>query len=541
MIYLEPELQKKLFPVFHYSLKHDGILFLGSSESIGQKEELFKIQDKKWKIYSRQHNLTAAHATLNFPIPVSSDDIIGTKTNQAVTRAEELNNFMLVETILQQSGTPPCAVIDEKLDIVYTHGRTGKYLEPAIGKSSMNILEMARPGLKTALATAIRKASTLKHEVIQNAIDIENNGSFITANITVKPVLEFGAIRGMLIVIFNDITKETKQVKPKKTKKNEAIIKLEQELQYTNENLQTTIEELETSNEELKSMNEELQSTNEELQSTNEELETSKEELQSLNEESATVNTELQNRIEELSNANDDMKNFLDSTQIGTIFLDIDLNIRRFNNMIVNLIPLSSMDIGRPVKHFSTELKDFNIVENAQQVLNDLVSREYEVQSQDNNFFRVRIIPYRTTHNVIDGVVITFENITEFKEAILTAERLSVMMNSSDAIIIQDKDGRITFWNCGAQKLYGYTEEKALKMNIKEMVPKAKIPETLAFLENAFKGNLFESMETERITHDNKKIKVWLFATALRDSTDKINGIITIERALMDSSKRIKK
>ncbi|MBA3010913.1 MAG: PAS domain-containing protein [Proteobacteria bacterium] len=541
MIYLGSELQKKLFPVFHYSLKPEGILFLGSSESLGQAGELFRIQDKKWKIFSPQPTLTKARPVLDFPILASSDDARDIKCDKAVKRAEEINSFMLVETILQQSDTPPCAIIDEKSDIVYTHGRTGKYLEPAIGKASINILEMARPGLKAVLAAAIRKVSTLKREVVHKAIDVENNGGILKIDLIVKPVLEYGAIRGMLMVIFHDATPKTGPIKIVKTQKNKSIIKLEQELQYTRENLQTTIEELETANEELKSTNEELQSTNEELQSTNEELETSKEELQSLNEESATVNTELQSRIDQLSDANDDMKNLLDSTQIGTIFLDIDLNVRRFTNMVVKLIPLTSMDIGRPIKHFSTELKNFNIDQTAQQVLKDLVTREIEVESGENTYFRTRIMPYRTMHNVIDGVVITFEDITELKQSVLTTQRLSVIMNSKDAVIIQDKNGNINFWNQGAQKLYGYTQESALKMNIRDMVPEDRVLQSRTFTQKAFRGDLFKSMETDRKALGGDTIRVWLMALALRDETDKINGLVTIERAITDFPEKIKK
>jgi len=539
LIYLGPELQKKLLPMFHYSLKGDGVLFLGSSESIGQGSDLFKVQEKKWKIFTRLPHLLSPHPMLEFPVPSSLETTIETKTVDTVKRAEEINSFMLVESILQQSQTPPCVIIDEKFNIVYTHGRTGKYLEPAIGKISINILEMARPGLKAVLASAIRKVATFKHEVIHKAIDIQNNGGFIKVDLTVKPFLEHGIIRGMLMVIFNDTSKTISKEKNNKPKKNEELVQLEQELQYTKENLQTTIEELETSNEELKSTNEELQSTNEELQSTNEELEISKEELQSLNEESATVNAELQSRIDELSDANDDMKNLLDSTQIGTIFLDIDLNVRRFTNMITTLIPLAGTDIGRPIKHFATEFKEFNIVKYSQQVLNNLATQEFEVQSQNKKFFRTRIMPYRTMHNVIDGVVITFENITEFKLMTLNTRRLAdvVMHTKNDAIIIQDDSGNISFWNNGAEKMYGYNEYQALKMNISEIVPKNKKKEALEFVKNIFNGKQMKSFETERKTKDSQIIRVWLTVTTLRDEKNNINSIATIERNITNYQK----
>ncbi|MFA5904459.1 MAG: CheR family methyltransferase [Desulfobacula sp.] len=535
LIYLGPELQKKLFPIFHYSLKPDGLLFIGSSESIGQETNLFKVYDRKWKIFKRQPSLSSAHPILNLPVSASPEELPEIKTPEAVRRAEDINSFRLVETILQQSDTPPCVIIDEKLNIVYIHGRTGKYLEPASGKACFNILDMARPSLKTVLASAIRKVAILKQEVVRTGVDIEDNGGFIKIDLTVKPVLEYGVLRGMLMVVFNDSGKVKSKTKPKPPRKNDTITQLEQELQYTKENLQTTIEELETANEELKSTNEELQSTNEELQSTNEEMETSKEELQSLNEESATVNAELQSRVDELSDANDDMKNLLNSTQIGTIFLDMDMNIRRFTDRVIGLIPLAAGDIGRPVSHFATQLKDFHLTDHARQVLKDLITQEFEVESRDDKFFRTRIMPYRTMQNVIDGVVVTFEDITEFKRFRMTAQRLSVIMNSKDAILIQDKKGHITFWNQGAAEMYGYSESEALQMNIQNMIPEEYRQAWPAFIGTAFTGKFFDSLQTGRRTKTGEVIKVWVMALALRDERDTINGVVTIERVIRDA------
>ena len=535
MIYLGQALQKKLFPVFHYSLKPDGLLFIGSSESIGQETNHFKALDRKWKIFKRQPSVSTAHSILNLPVSAASEELLEIKTSKPLEELKISTVFKLVETILKQSDTPPCVIIDEKLNIVYVHGRTGKYLEPAAGKACLNLLDMARPSLKPVLTSTIRKVAALKQEVVRKGIDVENNGGFIKVDLTVKPVLEYGALRGMLMVVFNDSEKAKSKIKPKAPRKNETISQLEQELQYTKENLQTTIEELEIANEELKSTNEELQSTNEELQSTNEELETSKEELQSLNEESVTVNVELQGRVGELSDANDDMKNLLNSTQIGTIFLDKEINIRRFTDKVIPLIPLAMGDIGRPISHFATQLKEFHLVDNARQVLKDLSTCEFEVESRDGKFFRARMMPYRTTQNIIDGVVVTFEDITEFKRFRLTAQRLSVIMNSKDAILIQDKKGNITFWNQGATKIYGYTESEAMKMNVKDMIPEKNCRSSLAFMDKAFTGKLFDSIETERRTKAGKIIKVWVMVLALRDERDTINGVVTIERGMNDA------
>ncbi|MCB2180518.1 MAG: PAS domain-containing protein [Desulfobulbaceae bacterium] len=437
LIYLGPELQKRLIPLFHYSLKPNGILFLGSSEAIGQALDLFAVVDKKWKIYKRK-SLSAAAARLGLELPVAPAIRESTQPQlpEPIRKTEELSAFQLVETILQQVNAPPCVIIDETSNIIYVHGRTGKYLEPAMGKVSVNILDMARPGLKMDLAAAIRGATANQQECIRHGVAIEHEGGHLSIDLIVKPVLDHRALRGLMMVIFQEIdlpAKKKSAVKQSSTrKKNDTVENLEQELQYTRENLQTTIEELETANEELKSTNEELQSTNEELQSTNEELETSKEELQSLNEEAATVNAELQSRIDELSITNDDMKNLLDSTQIATIFLDIDLCVRRFTPKAVDIIPLSGIDAGRPINHFATALIDTDLAEDAHEILQNLGMKEKEVRSKEGAVYRMRIRPYRTVNNVIDGVVITFEDITVLKEAQAALNTLNAELEQRD-------------------------------------------------------------------------------------------------------------
>jgi two-component system CheB/CheR fusion protein len=413
LIYLGPELQKKLIPIFNYSLKPDGLLFLGSSESIGQASELFVSLDKKWKIYRRKQALAVGRPVLSFPVSPAKAENEGQAQPENIKEAEELSAFQLVETILRQVDVPPCVIIDEANNIVYLHGRTGRYLEPATGKVSINILEMARPGLKKDLAAAIRGAATNKQEYVRKGVAIEQNGGHLTIDLTVKPVHGHSALRGLMMVNFKEkappAKKESPSTQVRRSKENSAVETLEQELRHTRENLQSTIEELETSNEEL-------QSTNEELQSTNEELQTSTEELQSLNEEAVTVNAELQSRLDELSTTNDDMKNLLDNTHIATIFLDLDLGVRRFTPKAVDIIPLAAIDSGRPISHFATALIDTDLAADAHDVLQDLGMKEKEVRSKDGAVYRMRVQPYRTVNNVIDGVVITFEDITALKE-----------------------------------------------------------------------------------------------------------------------------
>lgn len=421
LIYFGPELQKRVLPAFHYALKEDGILFLGPSETTGQSNKYFEILEKKWKIFKRKLLSDETNNGLYFSAPTRPFKMEENPILSTISQIEELSALQLVETILRQSKVPPCVVIDSALNIVYVHGRLGHYLEPAEGRVSSNILEMSRSlTLKNELNTVIHKVMLHKKDVCKKAIAVEIDGHNSIIDLTVKPLQDIGSLKGLMMVSFDNVVSPLKEQENNKTEstrlhQNKDAHALEKELENTRESLQTTIEELETSNEELKSSNEELQSTNEELQSTNEELETSKEELQSLNEESVTVNAELQSHIEELSTANDDIKNLLDSTQIATLFLDPQLKIRRYTPTMTNIINLVSTDIDRPIGHLATSLIDIKLADYADKVLATLEKIECEVFDDNNKCYRMRVLPYRTTNNVIAGVVISFQDITYLK------------------------------------------------------------------------------------------------------------------------------
>jgi two-component system CheB/CheR fusion protein len=305
--------------------------------------------------------------------------------------------------------------------VLYIHGHTGKYLEPASGEASLNILRMAREGLRLELTTAIRKAMAQNEVIRRQGVRVRANGETYTLNLIVQPVTEPASMRGLMLVIFEDVPPEDplealEVAEDRVSDKDQRIVDLEQELRAKEEYLQTTIEELETSNEELKSTNEELQSANEELQSTNEELETSKEELQSVNEELVTVNIELQKKLEELARVNNDMNNLLAGTDIGTVFVDNGLLIQRFTPAATGVINLIQTDIGRPLGHIVSNLDYGHLVDDVQAVLDSLVPREMEVISKEGCWYLMRITPYRTPENVIEGAVMTFTDITKQKE-----------------------------------------------------------------------------------------------------------------------------
>lgn len=413
LIYFDSDLQRKLIPLFHFAMKPDGILFLGSSENIGPFTSMFTAVDKRWKIYRRKDTPDRDTTGVEFPvIPVR-----GHLAPVPTVKTRDQGIAQLLEKVLVRHFSPACAVINEAGSIVYIHGRVSRYLEPATGVATLNIVEMAREGLKIELNSAIRKAVSQKKEVKHTGLVLHDNGSPARlVNITVRPVTEIKSGPGMFVVVFEDIG----SAPPLSLRQEEAgsrkrsvwrVRELEQELKAAKETLHSTIEELEASNEELKSTNEELQSTNEEIQSANEELESSKEELQSLNEELVTVNAELQNKIDELSASSSDMRNLLDSIGVPMIFLDDGLRVKRFSSNAAQVINLIATDVGRPIHHIVTRLKYDRLVEDSMTVLRTRAMKDHLVETVDGHAYLMRILPYRNVDNTIDGVVITFLDI----------------------------------------------------------------------------------------------------------------------------------
>lgn len=424
LIYLDAELQRRLLPMFHYALRPDGILFLGPSETITGASELFETVDKKWKIFRRRETAAATHPVLD----LSKRRFPGRfpQGEERAASAPPVHMNTMLEKLLLARFAPTSLVINESGDIIYIHGRTGEYLEPASGQARFNILEMAREGLQLELASALRRAMTDSGQAKRTDVRVKTNGDHIKVDLTVERILEPEPIRGLLLVTIEPAT--TPMPTPRSAFSEEdvdenRVAELERELLHTRESLQTTVEELETSNEELKSANEELQSMNEELQSTNEELETSKEEMQSLNEELTTVNAELQSKVDDLSQANDDMQNLLNSTEIATIFVDNNLAIKRYTEKAKGLVKLIPSDVGRPLADLATNLRYGTLVQDCREVLDTLVFKETEVTTFDSSHHLMRIMPYRTAENAIDGLVITFVDITRMKDVEIAGEK----------------------------------------------------------------------------------------------------------------------
>lgn len=416
LIYMEPVLQKRLMNLFHYSLNSEGVMLLGSSENENSQNMQFTPIDTKLKIYKRA-SISTGNELLGFPSSFSHKSIQPLEDTKPTKAIENIQT--LADQLLLQQFAPASVLVNQEGDILYITGRTGTYLEPAAGKANMNIYAMAREGLRNELPGAIRKAKQNYEPVKLQNIKVGTNGGTQFVNITFQCIEKPASMKGLIMIVFYDVptpvATSTKKAKQGKQESHSDCQHLEQELHRTREELQSTREEMQTTQEELKSTNEEMQSTNEELQSTNEELTTSKEEMQSLNEELQTINAELQSKIADYIAANNDMKNLLNSTDIATLFLDKDLNIRRYTDQLTKLFKLRQTDVGRPFTDMVTDLNYPEMTGHAKEVLNTLVYKETAVSTHDGRWFTVRVMPYRTFDDRIDGLVITLIDITTAK------------------------------------------------------------------------------------------------------------------------------
>ncbi|HEX9555261.1 MAG TPA: chemotaxis protein CheB [Reyranella sp.] len=419
LIYLTPDLQNRLIPLFHYALNDSGYLFLGTSENVTRHSRLFATVDKSHRIFKRRPQIE--RRLPEFPLTAPEGALRRVPPAHRTTVEHEPLQTMAERQLLDRYS-PAYVVINADGELIHGSGRTGKYLELAPGAPRMDIFSMARTGLRADLRVGVHKAVSTGQVTIQKSIVVGTNGGRQTIDLVVQP-MRAGASQEMLyLVVFQDVggirmASESESAGVEELE-SDNLRQLEMELRTTRERLQTTTEELESSNEELKSGNEELSSMNEELQSANEELETSKEELQSINEELQTVNAELNARVEELSRANSDIANLLESTQIATVFLDRNLAVKSFTPAAKDVFRLVESDTGRPITHVRARFRSDTVQEDAERVLRTLSTIEHQVESNYNDArYMMRMMPYRTVDDVIGGVVITFVDITKISAA----------------------------------------------------------------------------------------------------------------------------
>ncbi|MFV8571463.1 chemotaxis protein CheB [Marinobacter sp. SBS5] len=417
LIYFDLKLQQRILPLFHYSLKPDGLLMLGNSETVGRLNHLFAPLQPKMRLYRSKPHESARHFDLllnSFP-PMSTLSKEHSVPSKKTHLPEAINSLQsAADHVLLQVYSPAAVVLNADADIVYISGRTGKYLEPAAGKANWNIHAMAREGLREPLYNALKRARDEVEPIELKGLLVLSDAGTQAVDVTIQVLREPDALKGMTMVVFRDVPTQAVASTHRKSA-SDAKPDSTLQIQRYQQEIESLKQQAKTSREELLASNEELQSTNEELQSANEEMTTSKEEMQSMNEELQTINTELQTKLDDLALAQSDMQNVLNSIEIAVMFLDQDLNVRRYTERASTIISLRETDIGRPLSDLTSSLRYPELQEDARQTLNTLAVSEKQIATMDDRWFSVRIMPYRRLDNVIDGVVITMFDITNTK------------------------------------------------------------------------------------------------------------------------------
>lgn len=518
LIYLDRELQEQVASTFHYALNPSGFLLVGSSETADHPPGLFRAVDRNARIY--QSTLHPGERPRLLPRLLGG---IGLREHimpigRAPTPSEVLSEASLHRRALERLA-PPSILVDEGHRVVHLSENAGRYIQPSGGPLNSDVVDLVRPELRFELRSSLHRAFDQQASVLSLPIPVQFNGSPHRVNIYVKPVLEDhqGEPRTAVVMFIEGETVEAvAPVEAGQESSNETVRRLTQELELTQARLRTVREESEAANEELRAANEELQSINEEYRSTSEELETSKEELQSINEELQTVNSELKVKLEAISRAHSDLQNLMAATDFGTLFLDAGLRVKRFTDRVTELFSLTPADEGRPIIDFAHQLEYDDLVKDARAMLADLTPIRREVRSRGGRWYDLRLRPYRTVDDKIDGVVITFMDVTDrrqIEEALRESEkqlrqRKLLIDLSRDAMFIWEFDVGIIEWNRGSEELYGYGRTEALGKRSEELlhttVPKSSIEEVRAALlrDGTWSGEL------EQQTKDGRRVTV---------------------------------
>jgi len=530
LIYFEPALQQRVIATFHYGIKPDGLLWLGPSETLAASTRLFKAFDKRSRIFRRLD--VAAE------VPRSPSSLRMTKASSTKPPAEA-EGIDAQATRMMAQYAPAYIVFDGQHEIQRFSGQVAKFMEPVSGGASLNLFRMLHAQLRAPVRTLVRKALEAQRPV-QEHVTFQVAGQPHMVNLIAEPLAEPVGGQRCLLLAFQELTPPVaSDVTHQPHASSPASEADHGELIAAREKLQTITEELETANEELQSSNEEFQSVNEELHSTVEELETSKEELQSINEELQTVNAELNNRADSLVRSNSDLANLFDSTSIATLFLDNQSCIRRFTPAITEIFNVREGDEGRPIGDFASRLAGTALTKDIVTVLRDLGSLEREAESEDGAAtYLVRVKPYRDLNNVIDGVVITLIDITERKRLERDRAHLAAIVASSqDAILSHDLDGKITSWNAGAEKIYGYTPDEIIGQPMSTLLDDVQVNEWPDNLLRLRRGELISDIDISRVTKGDRVIYVSLTISPMRDTSGTIIGASAVARDIAQRKK----
>ncbi|MGZ5115701.1 MAG: chemotaxis protein CheB, partial [Burkholderiales bacterium] len=477
LIYLGADIQQKVIPILHYALRGNGVLWLGTSETIGAYRDLFEVKDTRYKIYIKNGGPVRAPIDATESRPASAKPV-GLAHLPEVVPPPLHDSVKDVERILVARYAPPSVLIRSDLEILQYRGNTSAYLAPGPGRASLNLLKMLREGLVLGVRAAVEAAKSDETPVRKEGLRFVLNGSEHEVNVEVIPVKSGVRRAELFMVVFEDATKRDKAPEKNsltslqtKDAATQEIDRMRQELAATREYLQSVIEQQEAANEELQSANEEVQSSNEELQSINEELETSKEEVQSSNEELATVNDELHARNTELAQSNNDLVNLLSSVQMPIVMLGPNLRIRRITPPAEKLLNLIASDVGRPLSDIKVNIDVPDLEALVSDVMDTMSPREREVQDRDGRWYLLRIRPYRTFENKIDGAVIVLVDVDSLKRSQEMLRQQTELLNQAhEPIIMWELDGDIGYWNKAAEEIYGFTPDQAHGRKLDELL-----------------------------------------------------------------------
>jgi two-component system CheB/CheR fusion protein len=539
LIYLDASLQSRVLQLFHFALRQRGFLFLGPSENVSQQPKLWSRVNARLRLF-KARPVETGRLKLDLPVATAIHRDAFEPGKRAPAQADKDTMSRRAQRIVE-SYAPASVVIDETFEILHFSGRSGRILQPSPGTASLNLFNIVEPALRPDLRTLIHQAMSGGRRASREGLSIAVDGGVQAINVVAEPLPAADSEPRLCVLIFQEVgaPKAAPAATPdarSDPRRDETIRHLESELVSTRERLQTTIEELETSNEEMKSSNEEFQSVNEELQSSNEELETSKEELQSVNEELETVNAELISKVETLDRAISDRKNLLESTQIATLFLDNDLRVKSFTPAMTEIFRLIEADLGRPITDIVTRIDYEHLPRDVNRVLRTLTRIEQEVALADGSAgYIMRILPYRTVDNVIDGVVVTFVDITERKKNEEAVARLAAIVASSqEAIIGMSSDGVITTWNGGAERTYGYSAAEAIGRPLALIMSKDSGDDMRQMIARARRSTTGAVVEIERLTKDGRKIFVLSSISPIRSPNGRMIGVAAIERDITE-------
>lgn len=537
-IYLRTEVQEDLFRIFHFALRENGVLFLGDSENVGSRSDLFRAVDRGARIFERRSVETRMPLPMPLGAPattVSTDSRFGVP--RVPTGEAKRGEFeRRLERRLLDQLAPTSVIFNESQEVLYFHGKTGRYLEHPAGAPNHDLVEMARPELRRELRTAIRHVMRTGDTVSRDRVPVQTDGGREVVDLLIRP-MSLDDEEDLYLAVFRDsgapdtAIDEAEEIDLEEASPD-VVEEMERELRDTRGRLQSTIEELESSNEELRSMNEELQTANEELQ-------TSREEARAANEELQTVNEELNAKIEELKRAHSDLENLLRSTQIATVFVDRQMRIRRFTPAATSIFRLQDRDRGRALVDITNRLEfpeDLDLIGEMETVLETLrpTEREVKVPGEDK-WYAMRVMPYRTVEDRIEGVVLTFTDVTKLKTLQLARSKLvAVMEGLSDAIVGRDQSGMITSWNEGARRIFGYTEEEALGRSMDVLVPEDRRGELERYHREAASGDWTEPVETVRVRKDGTHVDVSVNFSCVRDDAGDVLEIAGIARDITE-------